>query len=1800
MTLQCFAKTRFLALVSAAIALAGGLAPNAQAASVGPGGYTNSFSALPDLADWSTLGPPGAKTSWGVVADVDAGVQALNASDVNLQLNTDAANPPLGNANGVWSSTGLYVQTRPTGVAGTVLMCSLVNNLSGNAASVTILYDFNRVTNGTPCGVSCEEIDGLRAYYSLSGAAGSWVNIPPLSGAAPGRLSVTMSVNWPAGSTLYLLWADDKAVASSPDPAMQIDNFSATATLAPPVPVSIATGPQSQTVVESTPVSFSVVANGNPPPTFQWYKDTSSINNATNTSYTIDSTPFSYNGSHFYCIAANTVSSQHYFATSSVATLTVTADTNPPVANYHPSPGSTLIGLSFINVTFSKAVAGVDASDLLIDNVPASSFVTNNVNDYTFYFSQPPTGTVTVAWSPTHGITDTSPSMNPFGGGSYTYTLDTNLSSVKRVIISEFMADNGSGIKDEDGSRQDWIELLNIGLLQASLEGWYLTDDATNLTKWQFPVGLAALQPNNYLLVWASAKDRTNPIAPLHTNFNLGKSAEGYVALVAPSGTNVISYFTNYPVQFTDISYGRDFGDPNLVGYFTNATPRAQNSAVGSGLVPEPICPYDSGVYTNASLTLTITLSNAPVGSQIYYTLDKTNNGVNIPGTNSVLYTGPITFSTNLMIKIRAFPPNGSTLWPSEVVGKNFIFLDNTDDSFNSNLPFVIISTQGKGIPADVPSGTPRVEGTLAIFDTVHGRASIRQAPDFIGSAGFEIFGQTSAGFPKKPIRIEIHDPVGNDLKIPFLGLPSDSDWRLRNPYDDKTYLNDFMGYELFEQMGHYSCRRRLIECFIDTGGGRLNYTADYYGIMTLFETIKVNKDRVDVPSLTPSDTALPTVSGGYIFKKDKDSAGDLNFSTLGGNGFPAEGLKIHEPKPNDLRPVPLTSITSYPGATLTSAGSNQMAYLRNFLIQMETALYSPNYTNLANIGTTNHYSWYMDVDRFVDFALLVEYTKQIDGIRLSDYFTKDRGATNAQGQFIEGKVGPGPCWDWNLSFGNANYLRGGTTDTWYFAEQDQGITANEDIWLRRLMNGAVSMSAGNALTPGGGDPEFNQKFADRWSVLRKTILNGTNTLARIDELATYLSEAATRDAWGPSGKYRGSLVGILQWPNPNGAPDVNQRDVDYVNPQHYYGPIETVEPATASSSIIGQMKKWVLGRYLWIDAQFTQVPTISATDGMVTNGYLVQITPPAGATLYYTLDGSDPRAPGGGVAAGATAVAGQATLSINSNVRIVARAKTPTNLFYNTWSGPSAVSLYTAVPPLRITEIMYHPFPPPPSSPFDTEDFEYIEVKNIGGTPLNLNRFSLSGGVTFQFSNTVLAAGQRGVVVANIGAFQSRYGTNNPSILILGAYSGHLNNSGDHLTLSDPTQAPILDFDYSDGWYPTTDGLGFSLVAVNENAATSAWDTAANWRASSEIPPSFGSPGQDDGPVPSRPPILINEALTHSDTNLTPGIMDSIELYNPTASAVDISGWFLTDAFFTPQKFRIPAGTMIPANGYVVFTENDFNNPLNPNALLPFGLNAGGDQIYLFSGNGTALTGYEHGFDFGAAPNAATFGRYVISTGKEHFVLQTTSTLGSANAGPLVGPVVISAINYHPLDIDTNGVSFNNFADEYIMLKNITGSPVTLYDAAHPTNTWHIRNAVSFNFPQGTSLPTNGSLVVVNFDPAADATATAAWKSRNSIPGGTPLYGPWDGDLGNNSQSIELNRPDTPTTNDVPRILVEKVSYDDKAPWPVAADGYGLVLQRVVLSSYGNDPTNWLAVVPSLYAPGGGAPHFTNAPVDP
>jgi len=339
---------------------------------------------------------------------------------------------------------------------------------------------------------------------------------------------------------------------------------------------------------------------------------------------------------------------------------------------------------------------------------------------------------------------------------------------------------------------------------------------------------------------------------------------------------------------------------------------------------------------------------------------------------------------------------------------------------------------------------------------------------------------------------------------------------------------------------------------------------------------------------------------------------------------------------------------------------------------------------------------------------------------------------------------------------------------------------------------------------------------------------------------------------------------------------------------------------------------------------------------------------------------------------------------------------------------------------------------------------------------------------------------------------------------------------------------------------------------------------------------------------------VLINEVLTHSD----PPFEDAIELRNTSALAVNIGGWFLSDAKNALKKYRIPtnaATAVIPARGFKVFYEYQFNAPGDP---FRFALSsAKGDEVHLSVADAAGnLTGFRAVVRFGAAEGGVSFGRFDTSVGSDFVAMSARSfgrdnpdtvedfRMGSGltNPYPKIGPVVISEIMYHPPDVG----GLDNAADEYIQLRNITASPVNLFDLAHPTNRWRLRDAVQFDFAASTTIPGGGNLIVVSFDPA-NTNALAVFRAKYGLPVSAAIVGPYTGKLDNGGDSIELLKPDAPEPPEspdaglVPYILVERVTYADVFPWPPAADGTGSALRRVEMTLFGNDPVNWVAGTP-------------------
>ncbi len=508
----------------------------------------------------------------------------------------------------------------------------------------------------------------------------------------------------------------------------------------------------------------------------------------------------------------------------------------------------------------------------------------------------------------------------------------------------------------------------------------------------------------------------------------------------------------------------------------------------------------------------------------------------------------------------------------------------------------------------------------------------------------------------------------------------------------------------------------------------------------------------------------------------------------------------------------------------------------------------------------------------------------------------------------------------------------------------------------------------------------------------------------------------------------------------------------------------------------------------------------------------------------------------------------------------------------------------------LRVTEILYHPSARD-GDLTDPEQYEFIEVQNISGTDaLDLTGVRFVNGIEFNFTGSaaaVLAPGARAVVVRNRAAFLSRHVGEGASVLIAGEFGGALDNGGDRLQLVDAVGEEILDFRYDSQWYPITDGLGFSLVVVNVQDEPDAWGRRGQWRPS-HAPD--GSAGVAEPAPRVIPPVLISEALTRTDV---PPPTDTIELSNPTDDSVDVSGWYLTDDFRTPRKYRLPAGTVIPARGHVLFDEGEFNVGAGA-----FALSSDGDEVWLFSAEAAGdLTGYVHGHRFGAAENGVTFGLVTTSEGRDYFVAQAAPTLGAANRGPALGPIVLSEVHYHPVDLPGGG---DNSGDEFVEVRNIGAVAVNLFDPVRPTNTWQLAGGIRFAFPTGVQLAPGAIALVVNFPPT-NLSAAAAFRARLGVPAEAPLYGPYRGKLDNSGDHLELQKPTDPVGLGVPMVVVDQVDYADSAAWPGGADGLGLSLQRRTPVGFGPEPGSWVAALPSPGtvgpAVGGPAPVLITGP---
>ena len=430
-------------------------------------------------------------------------------------------------------------------------------------------------------------------------------------------------------------------------------------------------------------------------------------------------------------------------------------------------------------------------------------------------------------------------------------------------------------------------------------------------------------------------------------------------------------------------------------------------------------------------------------------------------------------------------------------------------DTTSSNLPIIFINTNGQTIVDQA-----RIIADMGIVYNGPGQRNHLEDPwnHYNGKIAIELRGSSSQFFPQKPYGFETQDMSGNNLNVSLLGMPAENDWVLHNPYSDKSLIRNVLAYKISNDIGRYASRSSLCEVILN---------GDYQGVYVLLEKLKRDNERVDIATLDEDDVAGDSLTGGYIIKIDKQDGEQLGGWVSTSRIF----YQYHYPKPSDIKP-------------------QQKTYIKDFMSMFESVLTGPDYAD-PNSG----YTKYFDLDAAVDQFIINEISKNVDAYRLSFFMYKDRDDKN-------GKLYLGPAWDFNLSFGNANYYQGWLAENWNFEHLYEATNRQRDYpppyWLELIWQ----------------DMTFRTKFVQRWHQLRQDELNTDSLLTYIDVLADSLDEAQLRN------DMRWQVLGVWKWPN------------------WFVGNTYAEE--------IDFMKTWLTERIDWIDANIDNLlkPTSVALNG--------------------------------------------------------------------------------------------------------------------------------------------------------------------------------------------------------------------------------------------------------------------------------------------------------------------------------------------------------------------------------------------------------------------------------------------------------------------------------------------------------------------------------------------------------------------------------------------------------------------------
>ncbi len=528
------------------------------------------------------------------------------------------------------------------------------------------------------------------------------------------------------------------------------------------------------------------------------------------------------------------------------------------------------------------------------------------------------------------------------------------------------------------------------------------------------------------------------------------------------TGSNLLSvHGMNVSASDSDYFFDATLTARQLLGtsfqYFATPTPGKLNQASAA---PPPRIVGPQGAFFG-STTVKLEIDSPNPNFAIFYT----TNG-SVPTTSSTRYTEPIVLSATAMFQARTFDLTPNTLLePSPIVAGTFLAMGDDLRDRTSDIPMIVLDMMGQGLPGS--TATTLASVNVAAFDVSQatGRSSFA-APivDYLGRGGIRDRGSSTGGQTKPNLAFETWGEAGrssaDDANVGLLGFAAESDWVLHAPFDfDRALIRNQLAYRMANDLGRWAPGTRPVEVFLNRRDGIVT-AADYVGVYILTEKIKIGPDRVDIVDIKSTDTTEPDISGGYMWKIDREDPGEPSFLT------PAVSLNWVEPKSPNNRSAPVED-----RATLT-----QENWVKDYFTKLSVA------SRVPNINDPEGYSKYIDVISWVDHNLISVLCDNVDALNLSTYLHKDRGK----------KIEFGPQWDFDRSM-----------------ESTDDRDNNPLLWGG---SGGTAFLSSNVWAPLFRDSGFWQAYIDRWTELRRGVLSDESLNRMIDSEAAKVAESQERN----------------------------------------------------------------------------------------------------------------------------------------------------------------------------------------------------------------------------------------------------------------------------------------------------------------------------------------------------------------------------------------------------------------------------------------------------------------------------------------------------------------------------------------------------------------------------------------------------------------------------------------------------------------------------------------------------------------